>query len=136
MEEWESVGHVVKQSPNDEIFVEMRSSNCPIDVNHGFSVDFVWKSVSFDRMQQAMRTFAVQDTSVSGYIYHRLLGHDVEMNPLRTVLPKNFSVPGQPELNHSQVSAIKSVLTASLSVIQGPPGTGSTHLTLTLNPDP
>jgi len=125
-DEWESVGHVVKQSPNDEIFVEMRSSSCPIELNHGFSVDFVWKSVSFDRMQQAMRTFAVQDTSVSGYIYHRLLGHDVEQNSVRCVLPKHYSVPGQPDLNHSQMSAVKSVLTSSLSVIQGPPGTGKT----------
>lgn len=38
----------------------------PVDVNHGFSVDFVWKSTSFDRMQGAMKTFAVDETSVSG----------------------------------------------------------------------
>lgn len=38
----------------------------PIDVNHNFSVDFVWKSTSFDRMQVAMKTFAVDETSVSG----------------------------------------------------------------------
>ncbi len=38
----------------------------PIDVNHNFSVDFVWKSTSFDRMQAAMKTFAVDETSVSG----------------------------------------------------------------------
>jgi len=125
-EEWESIGHVVKQSMTEEIFVEMRSGNCPIDLNHGFSVDFVWKSVSFDRMQQAMRTFAVQETSVSGHIYHRLLGHDVESNSIRCTLPKQFSVPGQPELNHSQIQAVKSVLASSLSVIQGPPGTGKT----------
>jgi len=123
---WESMGHVVKLSAADEVYLEMRSSSCPIDVNHGFSVDFVWKSVSFDRMQQAMRTFAVQDTSVSGYIYHRLLGHDVEPQAIRCVMPKTFSVPGQPPLNHSQIQALKSVLTASLSVIQGPPGTGKT----------
>ncbi|MCH98325.1 regulator of nonsense transcripts 1, partial [Trifolium medium] len=40
----------------------------PVDVNHGFSVDFVWKSTSFDRMQGAMKTFAVDETSVSGVI--------------------------------------------------------------------
>jgi len=38
----------------------------PVDMNHGFSVDFVWKSTSFDRMQGAMKTFAVDETSVSG----------------------------------------------------------------------
>lgn len=40
----------------------------PVDVNHGFSVDFVWKSTSFDRMQGAMKTFAVDETSVSGWV--------------------------------------------------------------------
>jgi regulator of nonsense transcripts 1 len=43
-----------------------------------FQVDFVWKSTSFDRMQSALKTFAVVETSVSGYIYHKLLGHEVE----------------------------------------------------------
>lgn len=27
--------------------------------------------MSYDRMQVALKTFAVDDTSVSGYIYHR-----------------------------------------------------------------
>lgn len=34
-------------------------------------IEFVWKAVSYDRMQVALKTFAVDDTSVSGYIYHR-----------------------------------------------------------------
>lgn len=38
-------------------------------------VDFVWKAVSYDRMQVALKTFAVDDTSVSGYIYHRYSGN-------------------------------------------------------------
>ncbi len=37
-----------------------------------------------------------------------------------------FSVPGLPELNHSQMYAVKSVLQKPLSLIQGPPGTGKT----------
>lgn len=37
-----------------------------------------------------------------------------------------FSVPGLPELNHSQIVAVKSVLESPLSLIQGPPGTGKT----------
>ncbi|CAM6046715.1 unnamed protein product [Sphagnum compactum] len=43
------------------------SNAVPIDVNHNFNVDFVWKSTSFDHMQPAMETFAVDETSVSGY---------------------------------------------------------------------
>lgn len=40
--------------------------------------------------------------------------------------PKRFSVPGLPELNHSQIVAVKAVLESPLSLIQGPPGTGKT----------
>src|SRR3546814_9195552 len=78
------------------------------------------------RMQTALTTFALDDTSVSGYLYHRLLGHEVEPQVIRANLPKRFSVPGLPELNHSQLSAVKAVLQQPLSSIQGPPGTGKT----------
>lgn len=50
-----------------------------------------------------MKMFAVDETSVSGYLYHRLLGHEVEQQTLRVHMPKRFSAPGLPELNHSQV---------------------------------
>src|SRR5688572_15337558 len=92
---WEDVGHVIK-IPNsklnrnfffflliswvnhfyfiyvdvsDEVGLELRrNDNTPVECTHNFSVDFVWKSTSFDRMQAAMKTFAVDETSVSGYI--------------------------------------------------------------------
>ena len=54
------------------------SAGAPTECTHNFVVDFVWKSTSFDRMQAAMKTFAVDETSVSGYIYHKLLGHEVK----------------------------------------------------------
>lgn len=49
-------------------YVHYSLQGVPVDVNHGFSVDFVWKSTSFDRMQGAMKTFAVDETSVSGWV--------------------------------------------------------------------
>ena len=39
-----------------------------MDITHNYTADFVWKSTSFDRMQLAMKTFAVDEKSVSGYI--------------------------------------------------------------------
>jgi regulator of nonsense transcripts 1 len=57
----------------------------------------------------------------TGYLYHRLLGHEVEAQPLKTTMPKRFSVPGLPELNPSQMDAIKSVLKSQLALIQGRP---------------
>lgn len=68
---WEGVGSVIKVPNNtsDEICLELRrSDNVPTDCTHGFAVDFVWKATSFDRMQQAMKTFAIDEKSVSGYI--------------------------------------------------------------------
>ena len=48
--------------------LELKKNDAPVDYTHGFSVDFVWKATSFDRMQAAMKTFAVDEKSVSGYI--------------------------------------------------------------------
>ena len=88
--------------------------------------------LSFGCWQAAMKQFAIDDTSVSGYIYHRLLGHEVEPQAIRAALPRRFSAPGLPELNHSQVSAVKAVLQKPLSLIQGPPGTGKTVTSATI----
>ncbi|KAF7986584.1 hypothetical protein HWV62_26348 [Athelia sp. TMB] len=126
---WDGVGHVIKIPNNvsDEIGLELRrTEGVPTECTHNFAADFVWKSTSFDRMQLAMKTFAVDEKSVSGYIYHKLLGHELEPQVLRTQMPKRFSAPGLPELNHSQMYAVKSVLQKPISLIQGPPGTGKT----------
>jgi regulator of nonsense transcripts 1 len=132
---WSGVGHVIKIPDNygDEVAIELKSNvGVPVDCTHNFVVDFVWKSTSFDRMQAAMKTFAVDETSVSGYIYHKLLGHEVEDVVIKCNLPKRFSAPGLPELNHSQVYAVKTVLQRPLSLIQGPPGTGKTVTSATI----
>lgn len=72
-----------------------------------------------------LQTFAVDETSVSGFLYHRLLGHEVESEQsIKCSHPKRYTVPGLPELNHSQVYAVRQVLPKPLSLIQGPPGTG------------
>ncbi|KAI5426799.1 ATP-dependent helicase NAM7 [Lathyrus oleraceus] len=124
---WQSMGHVIKLTEQEEVALELRASQgVSVDVNHGFSVDFVWKSTSFVRMQGAMKTFAVDETSASGYICHHLLGHEVEVQMVRNALPHRFGAPGLPELNASQVFAVKSVLQRLISLIQGPPGTGKT----------
>lgn len=123
-ENWESTGHVIKVPDNfgDEIGIELRA-NVPSSVlenTRGFSLEFIWKSTSFDRMQAALKSFAVDESSVSGYLYHKLLGNDIEEQNLKIpALPRRFSAPGLPDLNHSQAYAVKTVLQKPLSLIQG-----------------
>ncbi|KAJ1662207.1 ATP-dependent RNA helicase [Coemansia sp. RSA 1813] len=133
-EPWSGSGNVIKlpNSTSDEICVEMASIDVPANISSDFSVDFVWKSTTFDRMQSAMKRFAVMESSVSEYIYHKLLGHDIQKVELDTKYPRQFNAPGLPELNASQIDAIKSALKSPLSLIQGPPGTGKTVTSATL----
>lgn len=54
---------------SDEIALELRRTDgVPSECTQNFVADFVWKSTSFDRMQLAMKTFAIDEKSVSGYI--------------------------------------------------------------------
>jgi len=133
---WEGSGYVIKIPNNlsDEVTLELsrNDKSVPTECTHSFSVDYVWKSTSYDRMQLAMKSFAVNEQSLSGYIYHRLLGHELPPVILKTNMPRRFSAPGLPDLNVSQVHAVKSVLQKSLSLIQGPPGTGKTVTSATI----
>jgi regulator of nonsense transcripts 1 len=135
---WEGVGYVIKipNNQSDEVSIELRArgdhKSVPTECTHNFTADYVWKATSFDRMQHAMKTFAIDEMSVSGYIFHRLLGHEVAAAPMKTQMPRKFSVPGLPELNGSQINAVKSVLQKPLSLIQGPPGTGKTVTSATI----
>lgn len=135
---WEGVGYVIKIPNNlsDEVTLELRQKgdmkSVPTECTHQYAVDYVWKATSFDRMQYALKSFAIDEQSVSGYIFHCLLGHDVTAQPMKTQMPKKFSVPGLPELNNSQITAVKSVLAKPLSLIQGPPGTGKTVTSATI----
>lgn len=130
---WQCSGHVTKLTATEEVGLELRSNaGVPLDQTYGFAVDFVWKSTSFDRMQKAMKTFAVDEFSVTGYLYHLVLGHEVEPQTIRINMPTKIFAPGLPELNHSQVAAVKAVLQKPLSLIQGPPGTGKTVTSATI----
>jgi regulator of nonsense transcripts 1 len=133
---WEGVGYV-KGIIDGEVELELRTSgNVPDQIHDDYIVEYIWKSTSFDRMQNALKTFAIDDTSVTGYIYHKLLGHPVEEQRIATAkLPasdRDYAVPGLPPLNESQMEAVAAVLQKPLSLIQGPPGTGKTVTSATL----
>lgn len=128
---WGSTGNVLWVT-DSEMAVTVSSDAVPVDVHDGYVVEFVWKSICYDRMQTALRQFSMDDTSVSGYLYHKIIGHDIEPQTLHHDLPQALHAPGLPELNFSQTSAVRSVLEQPLSLIQGPPGTGKTTTSATI----
>lgn len=126
---WEGVGYV-KNIIDGEVELELRTvGQIPEQISEDYVVEYIWKSTSYDRMQNALKTFAIDDTSVTGYIYHKLMGHAVEEQCIATAkipsTPDEFKVPGLPPLNESQMDAVAAVLQKPLSLIQGPPGTGT-----------
>jgi hypothetical protein len=70
---WVGTGTVIKlDEASEEVVLELKGgSNPPTDTTVDYSVEFVWKSTTFDRMQRALKLFVVDETSVSGYLYHR-----------------------------------------------------------------
>jgi len=138
---WDCLGYV-KSIVDGEVELEMRhdgggsGGSIPDQINDDYVVEYIWKSTSFDRMQNALKSFAVDDTSVTGYIYHKLLGHTVDEQLIATAkvpsTDEEFAVPGLPPLNESQRKAVAAVLQRPMSLIQGPPGTGKTVTSATL----
>jgi regulator of nonsense transcripts 1 len=52
LRKWSGVGHVIEKPNSEEVALELRNgAGAPIDQTHGFSIEFVWKSTTFDRMQ-------------------------------------------------------------------------------------
>ena len=153
---WNGTGHIVRFTTLEEVALEMnRATSIPTDLSVGFRVEFVWKSTSFDRMQQAMKKFISfkppggggggrrggkggkkeqAAPSMSKYLYHKLLGQEPADEDPHARVPslRDISAPGLPELNDSQEEAVKQVLRQNLSVIQGPPGTGKTVTSATI----
>ena len=120
------------EGQNDDAECETSTGPPPTDVAIGYSVECVWRGTSYERMQRALRSFAIDETSISGYLYHRILGHDVPDPAVKATVPTRLSAPGLPDINHSQAEAIRRVLTQPLSLIQGPPGTGKTVTSATI----
>lgn len=107
--------------------VWLQSPHCSVLWGARLPGSFVCPPLSWSfpfRMQSALKTFAVDETSVSGYIYHKLLGHEVEDVIIKCQLPKRFTAQGLPDLNHSQVltcPAGRRVPGPRACVLSGPP---------------
>jgi len=59
-----------------------------------------------------------QHETVSDVLYDGIMGRKVDDVKFKVALPERFSAPNLPELNHSQVYAVKTVLQGPLSLMQ------------------
>ncbi|KRZ28365.1 Regulator of nonsense transcripts 1 [Trichinella pseudospiralis] len=127
--DWKASGRVIQVPENfgEEVGIELMKARDapPPEVTDGYTVSFGWRSIQSDRMFTALKNLGVE-SCVSSAIYCKILGHDYEEPPLNISCPTDYLVPGLDELNHSQIMAVREVLTRSISLIQGPPGTGKT----------
>ncbi|CBZ51254.1 putative regulator of nonsense transcripts UPF1 [Neospora caninum Liverpool] len=136
--EWSCTGSITRFSEDsEEVIVEVKKPpnvkgawDSPVPLL--YTIEFVWKSTSFERMQAALRQLAVDEISVSSYLYHTLMGKQMEHQIIQTPMPLQISAPNLAPLNPSQMLAIRYALQHPLSLIQGPPGTGKTLTSSTL----
>jgi len=57
--------------------VEVKNhKGAPTEPDAKFTVEFVWKSTSFDRMKLALKVFLKDETSISEYIFYKILGYN------------------------------------------------------------
>jgi regulator of nonsense transcripts 1 len=135
-EPWEGSGYIIKlpDARQEEYTLEMipHKIHPPTFINNRFTAEFVWKGISYERMQEAMKNFALDSKSVSSYLYLKLLGIEVEDTFFNVKLPDNLSIPNMPNLNASQLYAVETALKSPLTLIQGPPGTGKTVTSATI----
>ena len=90
---WKSRGHIVKITASEEIALELKNSKAPpTDPDSKFTVEFVWKSTSFDRMKLALKIFLKDEQSVSEYIFFKILGYNTSEQFLKNAIPKQLSV--------------------------------------------
>lgn len=136
-EPWEGKGYIIRlpDSRQEEYTLEMipnKSHPPPTSLNNRFTAEFVWKGISYERMQDALKTFALDSKSISEYLYLKLLGIEVLDTFFDVQLPSNLSIPNMPNLNASQLYAVETSLKSPLTLIQGPPGTGKTVTSATI----
>lgn len=132
---WQARVIVVRFAPTNsmEVACEVPGQlRPPTDSVSNFTVEFVWIGVTYKRMKTGLNKMTKDASCMSPYIQKKLLGLPAGPETLKSEPPRTIVVPGLPSLNHSQVAAIKAVLTRPLSLIQGPPGTGKTVTSATI----
>ncbi|CAB3407987.1 unnamed protein product [Caenorhabditis bovis] len=135
--EWSCEGVVIKlpDSTSDEIGMEVKKGHIDKSITETrimFTCEVVWNSTTFERQYRALDRLVKDESSVSKFIYQKIMGRDVDEVVFKVPTPRRLTAPGLPDLNPSQMIAIRSSLSRPLSLIQGPPGTGKTVTSATV----
>lgn len=114
---------------DEKIVLEMKRDNIPEDHNGkfittGYTVEFIWNSVSFDRMLKGLNKFEKDHKSISVALYENILGRKKKETHFKSKGKLLKDHPLLPKLNEFQNSAVHHALENPLTLIQGPPGTG------------
>lgn len=83
----------------EEVCLEVLSHDPPPPVQTGYTVEFVWKNTVYTRMRTGLKRFWKDNTSISSYLYYRLLGQDPEPPKMDVEIGNVVSAPNLPELN-------------------------------------
>ena len=140
------IGKIIKYDHNSELVTAEISSLSErsnpnnanwqsMSVEDGYSVEFVWQGLPYERMNDAFDIFATDKHCVSENLRQIILGNTENAIPLidlKVSLPEDLSVPGVKALNLSQQLAVSQALRNRISIIQGPPGTGKTTTAATI----
>lgn len=135
---WEARGYIVKISRADadnaeEVACELKTvTSVPTESWKKFTIEFVWKPTSFNRMKKGLQIFTTDKQSISAYLFYKILGKQESDQFFKINVSKNLSVKGLPKLNIYQSEAIRKAIVTPLCLIQGPPGTGKTVVSATL----
>ena len=100
---WAGAGTVLKIGAEGRVTLAITkgSSDAPVDWPHGYRAQLTWKSVTYDRMQVALRSLAMKPESLTPPLYAALMGRAPAQvgPPLEVSLPENLGAPGLPGLN-------------------------------------
>jgi len=103
---------------DEEVCLELRNQNPPpSNILTGYTVELVWKSTSYKRMDHGLKQFWTNSNSISSYLYFRILGFDNDPPVIDIDLPKTYSAPNLPELNYYQIEATQKALKSPLCLI-------------------
>eukprot|EP00792_Barthelona_sp_PAP020_P006651 TRINITY_DN3050_c0_g1_i1.p1 TRINITY_DN3050_c0_g1~~TRINITY_DN3050_c0_g1_i1.p1 ORF type:complete len:949 (-),score=282.10 TRINITY_DN3050_c0_g1_i1:193-3039(-) len=133
-------GYVIAINSDDEIVADFPGFNEAQD-SQKYSVELIWKAISFERMTKALKRFASsKNECMASYLKAKILGNPLSDAEKKAQL-KDFgtvpaieevNAPSLPLLDHSQAHAVQIALSQPLSLIQGPPGTGKTVTSATI----